>query len=226
MRLGRFIDTERCIGCRACVAACMNENFYIPGNPWIFVIEEEIGKFPYVKRRFVPMNCMHCDEPACKKACDYVGAFAISKNEQGVVIIDYEKCMGCRYCVTSCPYGVLQYIEELNTLFSEKTPYDEIPYENRHPVHRKKINTVEKCTFCWHRIEKAVKDGKTSEIGVNPEYTPACDIVCPVGARVFGDLDDPNSEVSKRILSKSAKRIKKHFGTKPKIYYTIVEGGE
>jgi Fe-S-cluster-containing dehydrogenase component len=223
MRLVRLIDTKRCIGCRACVAACMNENFYIPGNPWNLVIEREMGSYPYVKKTFIPMNCMHCEEPACKKACDYIGAHAISKNEGGVVIIDYEKCIGCKYCITVCPYGVPQFIEEIKTLFEEETPYDKI--ERNHPVHRKKAGVAEKCTFCWHRIEKAVQENRSDEIGVNPEFTPACDLVCPTGARVFGDIDNPDSEVSKKISSKRATQLKKHFGTKPQVYY-VIDGGE
>jgi len=223
MKLVRFIDTRRCIGCRACVAACMNENFYIPGNPWNFIIERERGRYPDVKKTFISMSCMHCEEPACKKACDYIEVSAISKNQGGAVIIDYEKCIGCKYCITVCPYGVPQFIEEIKTLFEEQTPYDKI--EKEHPTHKKKAGIVEKCTFCWHRIEKAVQENKTDEIGVNPEYTPACDLVCPTGARFFGDIDTPESEVSKKISSKRATQIKKHFGTKPQVYY-VIDGGE
>ncbi len=225
MKLVRLIDTTRCIGCRACVAACMNENFYVEGNPWNFLNEIEEGEFPDVKKTFVPLNCMHCEEPACKKVCDEIGVYAITKNEQGVVLIDYDKCIGCRYCETTCPYSVPQFIDEVKGLFDSKTPYDEIPDDKRHPVHRKRAGVVEKCTFCWHRIEKAIEDGKPELIGVEFEYTPACDLVCPVGARVFGDLDDPNSEVSKKISEKNAKPIKEEFGTKPQVYY-VFEGGE
>ena len=168
---------------------------------------------------------MHCQEPACKKACDDIGIYAISKNEYGAVIIDYEKCIGCRYCEAACPYGVPQYIEEVKVLFSVPTPYDSIAYENRHPLHRKKAGIVEKCTFCWHRVEKAIEDGKPEMIGVEFEYTPACDLVCPTGARVFGDLDNSDSEVSRRISEKKAGRIREEFGTKPQVDY-VFKGGE
>ncbi len=227
VKFGRVIDTERCIGCRACVAACINENHYVPGNPWNFVIEYEIGRYPNVRKIFVPMNCMHCEDPPCKRACDEIGVHAISKNEYGIVLYDYEKCIGCKYCVAVCPYGAPQYIDEIKNLFpeKEKTPYENIPYKNRHWTHRKKPKTAEKCTFCWHRLEKAIKDGKTHLIGKVQEYTPACDVVCPVKARHFGDLDDPDSEVSKLIAEKRATQLKKDYGTRPQVYY-VLEGGD
>jgi Fe-S-cluster-containing dehydrogenase component len=226
MKLVRIIDLERCIGCRSCVAACMNENFYIRGNPWNFLVEYEIGKYPNVRRVFVPMNCMHCENPPCKNVCDEIGVHAISKNGFGVVLIDYEKCIGCRYCEAVCPYGVPHYIKKVESIFPEgPTPYDEISLDNRHPTHRKRPNVAEKCTFCWHRIEKAVEDGKVSEIGKVQQYTPACDVVCPVKARYFGDIDDPESEVSRIIAERGATQLKKEFGTRPQVYY-VLEGGD
>ncbi len=223
----RVIDTTRCIGCRSCVAACMNENHYVPGNPWNFLMEYELGKYPEVSRIFVPMNCMHCEDPPCKRACDEIGVHAISKNEYGVVLYDYEKCIGCRYCIAVCPYGIPQYIDKIENLFpgESKTPYEEIPDENRHWTHRKRPKTTEKCTFCWHRIEKAIKDGNMHLIGKVQEYTPACDVVCPVRARHFGDLDDPESDVSKILAEKRGTQLKKEFGTRPQVYY-ILQGGD
>lgn len=222
----RVIDMERCMGCRACVAACAVENHYTPGAPWNVMIEREVGTYPYVRTVFSTMNCMHCEEPPCKKVCDAMGAKAITKNEFGVVLIDYDKCVGCQYCVAACPYGVPQYNEKVDSLYpGGPTPYEAVPAAGRHPTHRKKVNVVEKCTFCWHRLEPAVKAGKTDRIGKDPEYTPACDLVCPVAARVFGDIDDPNSEVSRRVGAKKATQLKKEFGTRPQVYY-VLEGGE
>ncbi len=99
MKLVRVIDT---------VAACAVENHFTPGAPWNVMIESEQGTYPNLYRTFVTMNCMHCENPPCKTACDGVKAFAISKNELGVVLIDYEKCIGCGYCAAVCPYGVPQ----------------------------------------------------------------------------------------------------------------------
>ncbi|MCU7804873.1 MAG: 4Fe-4S dicluster domain-containing protein [Candidatus Thiodiazotropha sp. (ex Lucinoma annulata)] len=227
MKLVRVIDTKRCMGCRACVAACAVENHFTPDAPWNVMIESESGKFPNVYRTFVTMNCMHCENPPCKTACDGVKAYAISKNEMGVVLIDYEKCIGCGYCAAVCPYGVPQLNQTVDPLYSEggATPYEAIPDADRHWTHRKKAKVVEKCTFCWHRLEKAIEDGKPDRIGKDPQYTPACDLVCPVDARLFGDLDDPKSEVARTIGGKKASQLKREFGAAPQVYY-VLEGGE
>ena len=98
--------------------------------------------------------------------------------------------------------------------------------QDRHPTHRKKAKVVEKCTFCWHKLEKAIADNKMDRIGKDQDYTPTCDIVCPVQARMFGDADDPNSDVSKRIVATKATQLKKQFGTGPQVYYVLEEGAK
>ena len=223
----RVIDTERCMGCRSCLAACYTENYLTPEAPWNVMMEYEVGDFPYTRLQFTTMNCMHCEHPPCKRVCDAIGVHAISKNEFGVVLIDYDKCIGCRYCAAVCPYGVPQYNEQLQTLYpdGEKTPYEAIPYAKRHPLHRKKAGVVEKCTFCWHKLEQAIENGHADLIGKVPEYTPTCDVVCPVRARAFGDIEDPNSTVAQWVGEKKATQIKKEFGTRPQVYY-VLEGGD
>jgi Fe-S-cluster-containing dehydrogenase component len=228
MKLVRVIDTKRCMGCRSCVAACAVENHFTPEAPWNVMIESEGGKYPNVYRTFVTMNCMHCESPPCKVACDEVKAFAISKNELGVVLIDYDKCIGCGYCAAVCPYGVPQLNQaEPATLYpgGQPTPYETLADTERHWTHRKKAKVAEKCTFCWHRLEKAIEDGKLDRIGKDAAYTPACDLVCPVDARFFGDLDDPDSEVARQIGTKRAAQLKREYGTAPQVYY-VLEGGE
>jgi Fe-S-cluster-containing dehydrogenase component len=226
-KLVRVIDMERCMGCRSCVAACYVENHITPGSPWNVMIEHEVGHYPYGRTVFATMNCMHCEDAPCQLACDAIGVKAISKNELGVVLIDYDKCIGCQYCAAVCPYGVPQYNEKVGALFpdGDKTPHESVPAADRHPTHRKKANVVEKCTFCAHKLEKAVADGKTDRIGKDPDYTPSCDLVCPVNARLFGDLDDPNSEVARYIGEKKAGQLKKEYGTRPQVYY-VLEGGD
>lgn len=222
----RVIDTARCFGCRSCVAACAVENHFTPESPWNVMVEYESGHYPNVARNFVTMNCMHCEQPSCKAACDAAGFKAISKNEFGVVLVDYEKCTGCGYCSTTCPYGVPQLngakVEQLYP-GTEKTAYEKMG--NLSPLHRKKANTVEKCTFCWHKLEKAISSGRMNEIGKTSEFTPTCDLVCPTQARVFGDIDDPTSAVSTYIAKKKATQLKKEFGTEPQVYY-VLNGGD
>ncbi len=221
VKYGLLIDQVRCIGCRSCVASCMTENYVQRGTRWNVVLQHDIGRYPNVSRVFTPINCMHCEEPACKKACDNVGAEAISKNDVGVVLYDYDKCIGCKYCIAACPYGAPQYISSLKTLYpDDSTPYEDFP-QYKHPLHQKKANTVEKCTLCWHKLEKAIDEGKT--LGEDQESTPSCVVTCPVRARTFGDLDDPTSEISKKIAAKRAGRLKLEFGTKPQVFY--VRGG-
>lgn len=226
-KLVRVIDSKRCMGCRSCVAACHVENHLTPGSEWNVMMERESGVFPNVNRTFTTMNCMHCEHPACMEACNAVGARAISKNELGVVLIDYDKCIGCQYCNAVCPYGVPQFTDKVDNLYpgAEKTAYEKIADEKRHPTHRKKAGTMQKCTFCYHKLEKAVAAGETHLIGKKPEYTPSCDLVCPVEARVFGDIDDPDSTVSQWLGRKKATQIKKEFGTRPQVYY-VLQGGD
>ena len=225
-KLVRVIDMERCMGCRACIAACHVENHITPDAPWNVMIEHEVGQYPYARTVFATMNCMHCEDAPCLRACDAIGVHAISRNELGVVLVDYDKCIGCQYCSAVCPYGVPQYNKSTKSLYPEgETPYENISAADRHPTHRKKANVVEKCTFCWHKLEKAVTDGKTDRIGQDPQYTPSCDLVCPVNARLFGDIDDPNSGVSKYIGEKKAGQLKKEYGTRPQVYY-VLQGGD
>ena len=222
----RLIDMTRCMGCRSCISACAVENHFTPDAPWNVMNEYEVGTYPAVKKVFNTMGCMHCEKPACKAACDYVGAKAISKNEFGAVIIDYDKCIGCGYCAAVCPYGVPQYNAELRPLSPGKGPIgsESIAYAARHPTHRKKAKVVEKCTLCTHKLEKAVADGKVDRIGKDQQYTPTCDLVCPTQARLFGDIDDPTSEVAKRIEKTKAVQMLKQFNTSPQVYYVLEEG--
>ena len=225
-KFARLIDLNRCMGCRSCVAACAVENHFTPDAPWNVMIEYEVGTYPAVKKVFNTMSCMHCEKPACKAACDHVGAKAISKNQFGVVLVDYDKCIGCGYCAAVCPYGVPQLNKEVRALSPGKGAIgsETLSASMRHPTHRKKARVVEKCTFCTHKLEQAVADGKTDRIGKEQQYTPTCDLVCPVQARMFGDIDDPNSDVSKRIRQTGATQLKKQFGTAPQVYYVLEQG--
>lgn len=219
VKLGFLVDTRRCIGCRSCMAACKIENMVPPRIFWRDVIEWETGKHPAVTRIFVSMQCMHCENPPCVEACP---TGALYKNEYGVVLIDYEKCIGCGYCTAVCPYGAVQVVEKLEAYYpGETTPYEQIPSEKRHWTHRIKEQIATKCTFCWHRIGKAVEEGRVDRIGVDLDKTPACALACPVEAIIVGDLDNPNSKISRLIREKRAVQLKKEYGTRPQAFYVV-----
>ncbi|RMG41135.1 MAG: 4Fe-4S dicluster domain-containing protein, partial [Planctomycetota bacterium] len=101
-RYGMVIDLQKCIGCNTCAVACKAENHTPPGVSYMVVLEEEIGEYPNVRRRFIPRPCMQCEKPSCTMVCPTAATYT---RDDGVTVIDYDKCIGCRYCITACPYG-------------------------------------------------------------------------------------------------------------------------
>lgn len=197
MQLGLVIDLKRCVGCYGCVVACKAENATPPGVFWGRVLEEEVGKFPASKRVFLPVLCNHCKEPACRDACP---TGATRKREDGIVVIDQNRCIGCRSCMMACPYGARSYMGKVKTYFENgPTPFEKQGYE------RHQVGTVQKCDLCLHRVEQGLE--------------PACVITCPAKARTFGDLDDPNSEVSRLLRARMWRQLKPEMGTDPSVYY-------
>jgi molybdopterin-containing oxidoreductase family iron-sulfur binding subunit len=197
VRYGMAIDLKRCIGCHACSMACKVGNFTGPGIFWSFVEDEEVGTYPSVSRRFIPRLCMHCKNPACVDVCPTGASY---QREDGIVLVEYDKCVGCQSCVVACPYGARYFINETKGYFGpELTPYEKAGSSK----HRSGV--VEKCTFCVVRLD----EGKE----------PACVRTCPVKARIFGDLNDPKSNVSELIRSKHGFQFHKDLGCDPSVYY-------
>jgi len=207
------IDLKKCCGCQTCTVACEVENFLPRGRSWGRVEDYEEGEYPNVRRVFLPMPCMHCEEPACEKVCP---TKATKRREDGIVIIDFDKCLGCKYCMVACPYESRSYLK----VEEKKGRWPGSPLwkgEFRSKYQLLKKGTVSKCTFCAHRIDKAKELGKIP--GRDPEVTPICVNTCVGDARCFGDLDDPDSEVSKLASSGRAFRLHEDAGTKPSVYY-------
>lgn len=170
------IDLRRCVGCQACSIACQQENnVHITAfRTWVKQVEK--GAYPHVRKVSMPVLCNQCDRPICVQNCPVGASY---QREDGIVLIDYDRCIGCKYCIASCPYDV-RFVN---------------------PVRK----VVEKCTFCVHRTERGQE--------------PACVTTCMAKARVFGDMNDPESEAAKLVHTLPVSVLKPENGTKPQVYY-------
>ncbi|MCC6955330.1 MAG: 4Fe-4S dicluster domain-containing protein [Anaerolineales bacterium] len=203
---GMVIDLDRCIGCEYCLRACSATNDVATDKPWNIVVPEETSTgVPFYFSR----PCMHCQVAPCVEVCPVQATYV---REDGVVIMDYDRCIGCRYCEVACPYDARKFNWETNT---EHNPY--IPTWGIAEIPRRPRGVAEKCTFCVHRIDQGLANGLVP--GVNPEATPACVNICPVGARTFGDLKDPNSKVTQMISKNPTIVLREELGTRPSVYY-------
>ena len=213
---GYGLDLSRCIGCRRCVYGCVKENNQSRYNPqlqWIRVVRLPEGSLINLENAehyynppavpepgyvYMPVQCQHCENPPCVKVCPVRATW---KEPDGLVVVDYNWCIGCRYCIAACPYKgrVFNWAEpnippeELNTA---------VHYLGNRPRYK---NVVEKCTFCVQRVRQG-------------RY-PACVEACPTGTRKFGNLLDPDSEIRYLIDHKRVFRLKEDLNTEPKFYY-------
>jgi molybdopterin-containing oxidoreductase family iron-sulfur binding subunit len=203
------IDLRKCSGCDACTIACKAENQLPPGVVYRPVVQEEVGTYPNVRRRFLPRPCMQCEKPPCTPVCP-VGA--TWRRRDGVIAIDYEKCIGCRYCLTACPYSART--TDKGEFYTDTTPARQ-PYEEqvspeynagfRRADGGSPIGNARKCHFCLHRLEAG--------------QLPACVTSCIGHATFFGDANDPTSLIAELIGRPEARRLKEELGTQPRVYY-------
>jgi len=212
-RWGMVIDLHRCIGCYSCVIACRQEHFVPRGIYFNRVLISEKGQFPTIQKLIMPVQCNHCKEAACVKVCPTGATF---QREDGLVLVDDKKCVGCGYCAVACPYQQRTRFDTPKLEYFPGqgfTPYEKLGKQ----LFPHKPGTVLKCTFCMERLDDGLKKGLKP--GVDREATPACVITCPTVTRKFGDLDDPFSEVSRMIAEKKALPLHPEYDTEPSIYY-------
>ena len=239
MKWGMVIDLEKCTGCQACTTACAMENTNLPGEAWQDVLFYHEGEYPTGQLKWLPRPCMHCEDPSCVHVCPTRATY--KDPEDGLVLIDWDKCIGCKYGMLACPYGVRFFTDEparVSPDIREAYPDEEKewspPYEM--PEHKQSARTgvgvhrkgvVSKCTFCAHKIREA-PEGVSDLDPDDPElveYVPACVRTCAPTARYFGDLDNPESKVNQLIADKRGVRLLDHTGNRPQVYYLTGEGG-
>lgn len=223
MRYGMVVDLDRCIGCRTCAVICKDHNALPKGMWWnrVFVPgAPEYGTSVMVdgkpRMEFTPVSCQHCENAPCESVCPTGATY--TDPETGAVLIDYEKCIGCRYCMTACPYNVRQFNlgAEEGVEGIEGRYYYGYPSEYRkdgHLVYSPKPpeGITEKCTFCVQYTSQGIE--------------PACCAGCPGNARIFGDLDDPDSEISQYLKGKESFVLGEEYGTNPKVLYVSSKRG-
>lgn len=180
-RYGMLINTKKCVGCSACRIACQMKNHLEPEESFITYHEIETGEYPNVYNEIVPTQCMHCEDAPCAAVCPTHATYI---TDSGVVLVDENKCIGCKYCMAACPYGVRYLVEE--------------------------TGDVHKCTFCHHRSSNGL--------------LPACVGTCVTKARVFGDLNDPDSDVSKLLAEAGGGEVLlADMGMEPSVRYVDLE---
>jgi tetrathionate reductase subunit B len=177
---GMVIDLRKCIGCHSCSVACKTENEVPPAvfRSWVKLMDK--GVYPNARSLSLPVLCNNCENAVCVKVCPVKASY---KRDDGIVMVDPHKCVGCKYCMAACPYQV----RHLN------------------PIRR----YVQKCSFCYQRVDAGLM--------------PACVETCPAKARVFGDLNDPSSDIVKLLVDNPTSVLKPESGTKPNVFYIALD---
>jgi len=246
-RFGMVINLQKCVGCGCCTVACKAENNTRTraggqSHNWADLLIKTEGTFPKVMHTVMPVLCNHCSDAPCVAACP-VTPKAVFKTPEGITMNDNELCIGCRLCQQACPYSNFELGDEslagetysvisfnaferdTQPQWSDKTVMIQgitssgaetakaagaaIPALNRYASEEvkpiRKAGVVEKCNFCYHRTSNGMQ--------------PACVEICPAKARIFGDQDDPNSEIAKVLKAEKSFRLQEDKGTRPNVHY-------
>ncbi|MFN3485374.1 MAG: tetratricopeptide repeat protein [Planctomycetota bacterium] len=219
VRWGMVIDLKRCVACKACAVSCKNENKTPPGVAYGVFLQEERGEFPNVYRAAFFRPCMQCENSSCAQVCPTAATY---HRPDGIVAVDYDKCIGCRYCIAACPYGARSFDYGHDYIEDPGNPYRAVPsseYGAKYGVRRpgkSPIGNVRKCTFCLHLQDEKGRYRRP----------PACAATCMGRAIHFGDLADPegrcivHGEKLQELLARRAHhRLKEELGNEPSVYY-------
>jgi molybdopterin-containing oxidoreductase family iron-sulfur binding subunit len=205
-RYGMVMDLDKCNGCQACVIACKVEHNTANEVNFTRIFEREVGTYPNANRQFLPVMCNHCEDASCIDVCPTKATYA--RDKDGIVLVDWDKCIGCGACILACPYEQRFQMLDNRTLFPDGQTDFEKPGTNRSPN-----GVAVKCDLCYHRVD----EGKV----------PACAEACPTDARIFGVLDEepgtegetPFQNLNDVISRKNAFSLLPEKGTKPCVYY-------
>ncbi len=201
------IDQARCTGCGYCSQACRAHNDIAPGTDWNIVVRSgELSGEPV----YLPRPCMHCENAPCVEVCPVK---ASTRRADGIVMMDYDRCIGCRYCQVACPYGARAFNWENFTGANPAVPRWGEPEVDTPASGGGGEMLVLLCTGSIAGLSLGLTPGE------DPIATPACVVACPVGARIFGDLADPESNVSRALASNPSYRLREDLGTSPRVYY-------
>jgi Fe-S-cluster-containing dehydrogenase component len=213
VQYGYALNLSVCVGCRKCAEACHHENNHdrSTNNSYIRVFEMQQGSFdldkgtadydhavPAADQYYLPVQCQQCDNPPCTSVCPVEATW---KEPDGIIVVDYNWCIGCRYCEAACPYHARRF-----NWTAPEIPAEEINPDQGYLSNRiRPQGVVEKCTFCLHRTRRG--------------QLPACLEACPTGARVFGDMLDPGSDIRWVLANKRVFVLKEELGTRPRFFY-------
>ncbi|MEI7449620.1 MAG: 4Fe-4S dicluster domain-containing protein [Desulfomonile sp.] len=218
------IDIRKCVGCYACTIGCIAENKLPPGVVYRPVTTQELGEYPNVQIRFMPRPCMQCNNPSCVPVCPVKATW---KRPDGIVVVDYDKCIGCRYCLNACPYGARtsdfgRYYSadaadgaladkdrpvEGATMTWQGQPNNEYAKNWNRKDHSSPVGNARKCHFCLHRLE----------VG----QLPMCVTTCIGRATYFGDSNDPDSLVVELTTKNNVQTLIPHWGNQPQCFYIV-----
>ncbi len=201
-KLAIGVNLRRCIGCNTCALACKMQNNVPDGMLWNRVLTEGCDRFdsaegvyPHLTRTYLPLACQHCENPACERVCPTGATY---KDDKGRVEIDYDKCIGCRMCMAACPYNARTFN------WNDPVRATGAGYGDARVPERTR-GVMEKCTLCKERTDEGDE--------------PMCVRCCPADARIFGDLDDPDSAVSRLRRDQGAEVLLEDKGTRPQVFY-------